>query len=312
MATSRRTTRHTDAPRDFVGYGKTLPDPKWPGGARLALQISLNYEAGGERSVLDGDVGSEGMLTDTGMPAVRGARSVLVESSFEYGSRRGVWRLLEMFAERKIVVGVLAVATALARNREVAAAIVEAGHEIVSHGYRWIDYQHVPLAEEREHVRRAVQTLTAVTGVRPVGWMTGRPGPNTRRLLVEEGGFLYDRDSLADELPYWVEITGKPHLVIPYSYEANDNRVDGHVGFATSEDFFTYMKDTFDVLYEEGARQPRMMSLALHDRLVGRPGRARGLARFLDYVLDHDRVWICRGVDIARHWRQHHPPAWAR
>jgi len=308
MAPSRRKTKKTDSPRDFVGYGKTLPDPKWPGGARLALQISLNYEAGGELSVLEGDAGSEGMLTDTGMPAVRGARSMLVESSFEYGSRRGVWRLLEMFAERKIVVGVLAVATALARNREVGAAMVAAGHEIVSHGYRWIDYQHVPLADERQHVRRAVETLTEVTGVRPVGWMTGRPGPNTRRLLVEEGGFLYDRDSLADELPYWVEVTGKPHLVIPYSYETNDNRFDGHVGFATSDDFFTYMKDTFDVLYEEGASQPRMMSLALHDRLIGRPGRARGLARFLDYVLDHDRVWICRAVDIARHWWQHRPP----
>ena len=309
MAKATGKAAREGSPRDLVGYGATLPDPRWPGRARLALQISLNYEGGGERSILHGDGGSEGLLTDTGFPAVRGARSMLVESSFEYGSRRGVWRLLEMFAERKLVVGILAVATALARNREVAAAMVEAGHEIVSHGYRWIDYQHVPPAEERKHIRLAVQTLTEITGQRPVGWMTGRPSPNTRRLLVEDGGFLYDRDSLADELPYWVEVAGKPHLVIPYSYETNDNRFDGHLGFSTGDDFFIYMRDTFDVLYEEGASRPRLMSLALHDRLIGRPGRARGLARFLDYVLDHDRVWICRGLDIARHWREHHPPA---
>ena len=295
-------------PRDMVGYGKRLPDPKWPGRARLALQISLNYEAGGELNLLHGDRVSEAMLTDIGFPAVKGARSPLVESSFEYGSRRGVWRLLRLFEERKIVVGILAVATALARNREVAAAMVEAGHEIVSHHYRWIDYQHVPISVERRHVRLAVQTLTGVTGVRPVGWMTGRPSPNTRRLLVEEGGFLYDRDALNDELPYWVGVEGRQHLVIPYSYETNDNRFDGNVAFATAPDFFTYMKDAFDVLYREGESEPRMMSLALHDRLIGRPGRAKGLAEFLDYVLKHDQVWICRGVDIARHWIAHHPP----
>jgi peptidoglycan/xylan/chitin deacetylase (PgdA/CDA1 family) len=247
------------------------------------------------------------MLTDIGFPAVKGARSMLVESSFEYGSRRGVWRLLRLFEERKIAVGILAVATALARNREVAAAMVEAGHEIVSHHYRWIDYQHVAMSVERRYVRLAVETLTELAGVRPVGWMTGRPGPNTRRLIVEEGGFLYDRDAINDELPYWVKVEGRQHLVIPYSYETNDNRFDGSLAFATAEDFFNYMKDTFDMLYREGEREPRMMSLALHDRLSGRPGRAEGLARFLDYVLEHDRVWICRGVDIARHWIAHHP-----
>lgn len=293
--------------RDLVGYGRHLPDPKWPGGARLALQISLNYECGGEMNLLHGDKVSEGMLTDIGFPAVKGMRSPLVESSFEYGSRRGVWRLLKIFEERKIVIGVLAVATALDKNREVAAAMVEAGHEIVSHHYRWIDYQHVPIAVERKHIKLAVETLTEITGARPVGWMTGRPSPNTRRLLVEEGGFLYDRDALNDELPYWVEVAGRRHLVIPYSYETNDNRFDGNVAFATSDDFYTYMKDTFDVLYREGASEPRMMSLALHDRLIGRPGRAAGLARFLDYVLEHDGVWICRGVDIARHWMAQHP-----
>jgi peptidoglycan/xylan/chitin deacetylase (PgdA/CDA1 family) len=215
--------------------------------------------------------------------------------------------VLRIFEERRIVGGILAVATALARNREVAAAMVEAGHEIVSHHYRWIDYQHVPISVERKHVRFAVETLESVTGSRPVGWMTGRPSPNTRRLLVEEGGFLYDRDALNDELPYWVQVDGKAHLVIPYSYETNDNRFDGNAGFNTADDFFTYMKDTFDVMYEEGAEEPRMMSLALHDRLIGRPGRARGLEKFLDYVLKHDKVWICRAVDIARHWRQHYP-----
>jgi peptidoglycan/xylan/chitin deacetylase (PgdA/CDA1 family) len=231
----------------------------------------------------------------------------LVESSFEYGSRRGVWRLLRLFADRRITVSVFAVAMGLARNPEVARAMVAAGHEIVSHGWRWIDYQQMPAETEREHVGLAVETITRITGTRPVGWMTGRPGPNTRRLVVEEGGFLYDRDALNDELPYWVEVAGRPHLVIPYSYETNDNRFNENRGFSTSADFFQYMKDTFDVLYAEGETEPKLMSLGLHDRLIGRPGRAAGLARFLDYVLAHNGVWICRGVDIARHWLAHHP-----
>lgn len=296
-----------DYPRDLVGYGPRPVDPSWPGGARVALQIALNYEAGGEACVLHGDDGSEGLLTDIGFPAVPGSRSLLVESSFEFGSRCGVWRLLRLFEERDIRISVFAVVMGLVRNREVAAAMVEAGHEVVSHGWRWIDYQHVPEAVEREHLRLAVAGIEEATGGRPVGWMTGRPGPNTRRLLVEEGGFLYDRDALNDELPYWVTVGDRPHLVVPYSYETNDNRFNENSGFNSADDFFRYMKDSFDMLYAEGERRPKMMSLGLHDRLTGRPGRAVGLARFLDYVLEHDDVWICRGDDIARHWIEHHP-----
>jgi putative urate catabolism protein len=294
-------------PRDMVGYGARMIDPHWPGDARVAVQIALNYEGGAELNILHGDAGSESMLTDTGLPAVAGQRSMLSESSFEYGSRRGVWRLLRILRERGIKISVFGVAMALERNPEAVHAMVGDGHEIVSHGWRWIDYQHVPVEIEREHIRLARESITRMVGEPPVGWMTGRPSPNTRRLLVEEGGFLYDRDALNDELPYWVEVQSKPHLVIPYSYETNDNRFNEHSGFVTSEDYFQYMKDTFDVLYEEGASEPKMMSVGLHDRLIGRPGRAAGFAHFLDYVLRHDRVWLCRGVDIARHWIEFHP-----
>jgi peptidoglycan/xylan/chitin deacetylase (PgdA/CDA1 family) len=238
-----------------------------------------------------------------------GARSVLVESSFEFGSRRGVWRLLRILRERNIRISLFAVATALARNPDVAHAAVAEGHEVVSHGWRWIDYQSVPEAVEREHIRLARDTIAEIVGQRPVGWMTGRPSPNTRRLLVEEGGFLYDRDALNDELPYWVTvgIDARPHLVIPYSYETNDNRFNENGGFSTSNDYVRYMTDTFDVLYAEGADEPKMMSVGLHDRLIGRPGRAAGLMRFLDHVLRHDRVWICTGREIAEHWTKTHP-----
>ena len=294
-------------PRDMVGYGASPVDPMWPGGARLALQIALNYEAGGELNVLHGDETSETLLTDFGLAPVRGGRSVLAETAFEYGSRRGVWRLLRLFAERDMRVSVFAVVMGLMRNPEAAEAMVEAGHEIVSHGWRWIDYQNVPIEVEREHVRLAVEGITELTGARPVGWMTGRPGPNTRPLVVEEGGFLYDRDALNDELPYWVEVAGKPHLIVPNSFETNDNRWDANAGFSTSDDFFVYMKDAFDVLYAEGEDEPKMLTLGLHDRLIGRPARSAGLARFLDYVGGHDKVWVCTGADIARHWITHHP-----
>ena len=295
-------------PRDLTGYGRSLPDPKWPGGARLALNICLNVEGGGESSPLHGDPVSEGMLNDIGYPAVDG-RAVLVESVFEYGSRRGAWRVLRLLRERGMTASMFVVASGMAHTRELVAAMVEDGHEIVSHGWRWIDYHFVGEAEERAHIAKAAETIAEMTGRAPVGWMTGRPGINTRRLVAEHGGFLYDRDALNDELPYWQKVEGRDHLVIPYSYETNDNRFDGNVGFSTADDYFSYMRDTFDMLYAESADEPRMMSLGLHDRLIGRPGRAVGLARFLDYVATHDEVWVATGEEIARHWQAIHPPA---
>ncbi|MBM3597413.1 MAG: chitin deacetylase [Alphaproteobacteria bacterium] len=295
-----------DYPRDLVGYGRNMPNAQWPGGARVAVNLNLNYEAGSELSLLHGDDRSEAMLGDTGFPGVPNARSVLVESAFEYGTRRGVWRVLRMFEERKIRCSVLACVFGFYRTPEVVAAMLEAGHEIVSHGWRWIDYQHMPEAEERAHIAKAMKGLRDITGKAPVGWMTGRPSPNTRRLLVEHGGLLYDRDALNDELPYWVEVGGKPHLVIPYSYETNDNRCDLHWGLATSDDIFSYWRDAFDLLHEEGADEPKMMSIGLHDRVIGRPGRAVGLARFLDHV-QNKGAWICTGEEIARHWMAKHP-----
>lgn len=296
-----------DWPRDYVGYGQHPPDPQWPGGARVAVNFNLNYEAGGESNILDGDTASEGLLNDIGFPAVPGIRNPLAESAFEYGSRVGVWRVLRIFAKFDVPMSVLGVARALERNPEVTRAFVEAGHEIVSHGYRWIDYHVVDADTERQHIRLAIETIQRLAGQRPVGWMTGRPGPNTRRLLVEAGGFLYDRDALNDELPYWVEITGQPHLVIPYSYETNDNRCDQSHGFAHADDFFQYMRDAFDLLYEEGTEHPTLMSIGLHDRLIGRPARAVGLVKLLDHMRRFDRVWFCRGSDVAQHWRRVHP-----
>jgi peptidoglycan/xylan/chitin deacetylase (PgdA/CDA1 family) len=293
--------------RDYVGYGENLPHAQWPGDARIALNINLNFEGGGERSLMDGDGTSEGMLNDIGMPAYPGLRSPIVESVFEYGSRVGGWRLLRLFRKFDVKVCLLAVACAARRNPDLARAYVAAGHEIVSHHYRWLDYQTMPEAEEREHIRMAFETLEQVCGVAPVGWMTGRPSANTRRLLAETGRLLYDRDSLNDELPYWRQVAGKPYLVIPYSFETNDNRFDENRGFSSSNDFADYMIDCFDTLYAEGADRPRLMSLALHDRLIGRPGRITGLVRFLEHVRGHDKVWIATGRQIAEHWRAVHP-----
>ena len=295
-------------PRDLVGYGPRTPDPKWPGRARLAVQIVVNYEEGGERSILHGDTESEAFLQEVvGAQPLPGVRNLQVESIYEYGSRVGFWRLMRMFAERGIKISVFAVGMALERHPEAAAAIVEAGHEVVSHGWCWIDYQFVDEAVEREHIRLAVGSLTRVTGSRPLGWYTGRLSPNTRRLVVEEGGFLYDADAYNDDLPYWVEVSGTHHLVVPYTLDNNDMKFGTPQGFNSGDDFFAYLRDAFDVLYAEGAEAPKMMSVGLHMRLVGRPGRAAALARFLDYVQGHDRVWVCRRIDIARHWIDHHP-----
>ncbi len=296
-----------DWPRDFVGYGNSPPDPKWPGSALIAINLNLNYEAGGEANILDGDEASEGILNDIGSGPMTGIRSPLVESAFEYGSRVGIWRLLRIFEKFGMPVSVFAVARALERNPAVAQAVIEGGHEIVSHGYRWIDYHFIDEDTERSHVHLSIETIKRVSGESPVGWFTGRPGPNTRRLVVESGAFLYDRDALNDELPYWVTVSGRSHLVIPYSYETNDNHFNRNSGFAHGDDFFHYMRDAFDLLYEEGADHPKLLSIGLHDRLISRPGRAVGLIKFLDYVAGHDRVWFCRGVDIAHHWRATHP-----
>jgi peptidoglycan/xylan/chitin deacetylase (PgdA/CDA1 family) len=293
--------------RDFIGYGASPPDPHWPGGARIAVNINLNFEGGGERSVMEGDGVSEDLLNDVGMPSLPGLRSPIVESIFEYGWRVGGWRLLRLFRLFGVKVCLLAVAKAAERNPELRRAFVEDGHEIVSHGYRWLDYQTVPEEVEREHVPLGIATIERIAGVRPVGWMTGRPSAHTRRLHLELGGFLYDRDALNDELPYWVSVGTHHHLVIPYSFETNDNRFDQNLGFSTGDDFARYMIDCFEVMYEEGAEHPKLMSLALHDRLTGRPGRIAGLVKFLDHITARERVWICTGHDIAEHWRRVHP-----
>ena len=299
-----------DYPRDMIGYGRQTPDPQWPGNARIAVQFVVNYEEGGENCILHGDKASEAFLSEiVGAPALEGVRHMNMESIYEYGSRAGFWRLHRIFTGRGIPVTVFGVAMALERNPDAVAGMLEADWEIASHGYRWIDYQYISEAEEREHLVHAIEIHTRVTGSRPLGWYTGRTSPDTRQLVLEDGGFLYDTDSYADDLPYWVEgVNDKPHLVIPYTLDANDMRFATNQGFNSGDQFFTYLKDTFDTLYAEGETAPKMMSVGLHCRLAGRPGRAAALARFLDYVQSQDRVWICRRLDIARHWHEHHRP----
>ncbi|HUZ71966.1 MAG TPA: allantoinase PuuE [Stellaceae bacterium] len=298
----------TDYPRDLIGYGAHPPHAQWPGGARIAVQIVLNYEEGGENSVLHGDAASETFLSDiVGAVPFVGERHMSMESLYEYGSRAGFWRLLRLFEERRIPITVFAVAMALERNPDAARALVAHGHEVASHGWRWINYQDIDEATEREHMRRAIAVLERLTGERPVGWYTGRTSPRTQRLVVEHGGFLYDADSYADDLPYWVKVAGQDHLVVPYTLEANDMRFATAQGFNSGEQFFAYLRDSFDTLYAEGERSPKMMSVGLHCRIAGRPGRCAALRRFLDHVQSHDKVWMCRRIDIARHWRKFHP-----
>jgi allantoinase len=299
-----------DYPRDLVGYGANPPDPRWPGGARLALQIVVNYEEGGEASILHGDTHAETYLQEVvGAAAIQGARNLQVESIYEYGSRAGFWRLMRLFREFDMPVTVFAVAMALERHPDACAAMLAAGHEIASHGWRWIDHQNMPEDEERRHIRRAVEILTGLTGAPPQGWYTGRLSPNTRRLVAEHGGFLYDADAYNDDLPYWVTEAGRPHLVVPYTLDVNDMKFGTAQGFNQGDDFFIYARNAFDALYAEGATQPKMMSVGLHCRLIGRPGRVQGLRRFLEHVRAHSDVWVCRRVDIARHWIAEHPAA---
>lgn len=300
-----------DYPRDLIGYGEHPPHPHWPGDARLALSFVLNYEEGGERNVLHDDLESESFLSEmVAAQPLKGVRHMSMESLYEYGSRAGVWRLLRLFRHYDIPLTVFAVAMAAQRHPEVIRAMVKDGHEICSHGYRWIDYQYVDEALERAHLQEAIRILTDLAGERPLGWYTGRTGPNTRRLVREEGGFLYDSDTYDDDLPYWdpASTPEKPHLVIPYTLDTNDMRFTQVQGFNCGEDFYRYLKDAFDVLYAEGeAGAPKMLSIGMHCRLLGRPARLLALQRFLDYAKGHEKVWFARRVDIARHWHATHP-----
>lgn len=287
--------------RDLVGYGAAPPDPRWPGGARLALSFVLNYEEGGERSVLEGDAESESYLQEVvGAAPVVGARSLTTESGFEFGSRVGFWRVHRIFTKHGLPLTVYAVGRALERNTDAGRAMAEAGWEVASHGWRWFDYAGMPEDEERQHMRLAIAAIEQACGARPVGWYTGRVSENTRRLVVEEGGFLYDSDDYSDELPFWVDVAGTDHLVIPYTLDVNDMKFLIPNGFATGDDFYAYLVDTFEQLYDEGGR---MMNVGLHCRIVGRPGRARALDRFLAHVRSREDVWVTTRAEIARHWR---------
>ena len=297
-----------DYARDVVGYGANPPDPKWPDGARLAVNFVINYEEGSEASILDGEDHTEFGLTESAniqFPA--GMRNLGAESMFEYGSRVGFWRLMRLFAEHGMPLTVFGCALALERNPDAAAAIRAAGHDVCCHGWRWVEHYLLDEAEERDHIKRAVASLQETIGERPLGWYCRyAPSENTRRLLVEEGGFLYDSDAYNDELPYWTVVDDKPHLVVPYSLTNNDVKfMRGYLG--TAADYFAFHKDAFDMLYCEGAAAPKMMSVGIHMRITGHPARAAGLARFLDYVAGFDDVWVCRRDDIAKHWITTHP-----
>lgn len=296
-------------PRDMVGYGRTRPHPHWPGDARIAVEFVINYEEGAESSTLHGDSSSESLLTEFGFVTPRaGERALPIESMYEYGSRVGFWRLHRLFTERHIPLTIFGVAMALERNPDAVAAMVEADWDIASHGYRWIDHHGMPEDVEREHIQKVIEIHERVVGSRPLGHFLGRRSENTIRLVAEEGGFIYSQDSYADELPYWVFDSESPLLMIPYTADVNDHRFTTAPGFDWGDPFFQYARDAFDVLYTEGEHAPKMMTIGLHSRLIGRPGRFRALERFVDHVTGHDNVWLCRGIDIAEHWRSHFPP----
>ncbi len=294
--------------RDLIGYGENPPHADWPDGARIAVQFVLNYEEGGERCVLNGDNESEAFLSEiVGADPFQGARHMSMESIYEYGSRAGAWRVLDLFRSRKLPITIFAVAMAAQKNPAFIERAIADGHEIACHGLRWIDYKDVPENVERAHLEEAIEILTAICGAPPLGWYTGRTSENTRRLVAENGGFLYDADDYSDDLPFWSTQTKTPHLIVPYTLDANDMRFAMQQGFNTGADFEIYLKDAFDVLYREGARAPKMLSVGLHCRLIGRPARFKALESFVDHILSFDDVWVCRRVDIARHWRKRHP-----
>jgi allantoinase len=294
-------------PRDLTGYAGKPPHAQWPGGARIAVQFVLNFEEGGENHVLHGDAGSEQFLSDIIGAASYPDRHMSMDSLYEYGSRAGFWRIHHEFQKRGLPLTVFGIAMALARNPEIVAAIKAADYDVVSHGWRWIHYQNMDIQTERQHMQQAMEVLTSLLGKAPLGWYTGRDSPNTRKLVVEQGSFLYDSDYYGDDLPFWTTVDQKPHLIVPYTLDANDMRFATAQGFNTAEQFYTYLKDSFDVLYEEGETSPKMMSIGMHCRLLGRPGRFRALQRFLDYVQSHEDVWVCRRQDIAEHWVKVHP-----
>ena len=291
----------------MIGYGRHPPDPRWPGGARVAVQFVINYEEGGENNILHGDAASEAFLSDVlGAVPWPGQRHMNVESMYEYGARAGFWRLWHMFTQRRLPVTVFGVATALARNPDAVAGMREAGWEIASHGLKWIDYRNVPLDDERAHMAEAIRIHTEATAERPLGWYIGRSSENSLKLVLEDGGFLYSSDSYADDLPYWVNGPKGPHLIVPYTLDANDMRFVNPQGFENGRAFFEYLDDAFETLFAEGEQAPKMMSIGLHCRLAGRPGRAAGLARFLDHIAARDKVWVATRLDIARHWQREH------
>ena len=312
MSNRKPSTAQALYPRDLIGYGRNPPQVRWPGKARIAVQFVLNYEEGGENSVLHGDAGSEQFLSELFAPASYPDRHLSMESIYEYGSRVGVWRFLREFERRDLPMTIFGVAMALQRHPELTQAFSELGHEVACHGWRWIHYQSVDEAIEREHMLRGTEIIRQLTGEMPLGWYTGRDSPNTRRLLVEQGGYLYDSDYYGDDLPFWMEVKksdgeSAPHLVVPYTLDTNDMRFALPQGFSHGDEFFEYLRDAFDVMYAEGEEHPSMMSIGMHCRLLGRPARFKALQRFLDHIEKHDRVWVCRRIDIAKHWIKEHP-----